>query len=465
VLGTVSLDTRDPTRQTVRLALVARGTLFRCCNLGALFIVCGIPLVAQYAGPSILSRGEAPAAVSGPQISFRPYAEISGTYSTGLSDAIPNAQGQLANAGSAGIAFAWGLNGSHASRNTKIGLDYQGSYLSYQQRGFNSLNQTLLLGMTHQFTRHVGMTFSENAGLFSRDFGLIALPQTVPFDPSTTYVPRTDYFDNRTYYVGSTGSLTYQRSARLSFQAAGTFAHTGRRSMALVGNYIWTARGDMQYRVSRRSTVGVLYDFMHYRFPSVQGGTDAQGASGTYSFAISRRLEVSVYGGFLRLETKFIQAVPVAPVIEDLLGITAISQIYYSAGAHPNFSGRIARTYRTGVLYFNGGHSITPGNGIFLTSYATTVAGGYSYTGLRRWSFSTQFAYIDSQARGNIAGTYRGFSGSMNMSRRIAGALHFVSTYSVRQYESSDITHYNRLIQDARVGLGFSPGDAPLRLW
>ena len=36
-----------------------------------------IPAFAQYAGPAILSRGEAPSAMGEPQITFRPYFDFS----------------------------------------------------------------------------------------------------------------------------------------------------------------------------------------------------------------------------------------------------------------------------------------------------------------------------------------------------------------------------------------------------
>ena len=43
-----------------------------------------LPAFAQYAGPAILSRGEAPAAMSAPEIKFRPFVEFTAGYQTEL---------------------------------------------------------------------------------------------------------------------------------------------------------------------------------------------------------------------------------------------------------------------------------------------------------------------------------------------------------------------------------------------
>ena len=47
-------------------------------------LILTIPAFAQYAGPAILSRGEAPSAMSAPQINFRPYFDVNAVYDTGL---------------------------------------------------------------------------------------------------------------------------------------------------------------------------------------------------------------------------------------------------------------------------------------------------------------------------------------------------------------------------------------------
>jgi hypothetical protein len=40
-----------------------------------------------------------------------------------------------------------------------------------------------------------------------------------------------------------------------------------------------------------------------------------------------------------------------------------------------------------------------------------------------------------------------------------------VAGYDARQYSSIEFRNYNRLVQEVHVGLGFTPGEVPLRVW
>ena len=113
-------------------------------------------------------------------------------------------------------------------------------------------------------------SFNNSAGLYGSNRTAPSLPQTVEFDPTTTYVPTNDFFDNRTINLSSQANLTMQRSTRLSLNFGGDGFLTRRRSTALYGVTGIGAHGDIQYRVSRRSTVGVIVSvhalFLHGDF-------------------------------------------------------------------------------------------------------------------------------------------------------------------------------------------------------
>ena len=437
-------------------------------KLGPLLAFClgPLPLFAQYAGPAILSRGEAPAAMAAQEIHFQPFVAISGIYDTGLAGVGVNQQGGLASQNSYGLNLNWGINGTHSWRHTKLGIDYLGG-LNYfaQNTGYSSVDQAVLLGITHQLTRHVSLMLRENAGIFSRITGTTGLPSTVPFDPATTYIPTTDFFDNRTMYLTTMADITYQKTYRLSFDfGAGGFL-VRRLSTALDGTTGAIAQGDVQYRVSRRATIGANYSYNHYEFTRVFGGSDAHGVAGTFAIRISRLLEFSGYAGFYRIESKFVQVVPIDPAIAALLGISQGTQIVHTIDYIPNVSARLSRTFQKGVFYVSGGHQVTPGNGLFLTSYATTVDGGYNYSALRYWSLGAGVSYMNAQSIGNIRGNYGGVTGSLTVSRQIIPSVHVLFIYSARDYNSSDYNNYNRLIHSVTVGVAFAPGDTPLRLW
>ncbi|MBZ5622517.1 MAG: hypothetical protein LAQ69_27855 [Acidobacteriia bacterium] len=432
----------------------------------ALF-VWALPIFAQYAGPAILSRGEAPAAMSSPEIKFRPFVEFNAIYDTGLSGvAVTDAQGTLPNLSSYGLNLSWGVSGMHRWRHTQLGLDYHGGLSHFvQQSSYDSVDQSILLGITHQITRHATVSLRESAGMFTRVFGLGGLAQSVPFDPSQSYIPTTDFFDNRTYYLSTQADLRIQKTARLSFDFGGDHFLTSYRAAGLVGTTGLVARGDVQYRVGRRTTIGAIYQFQHFRYQGAYGATDAHSVAATFARSLSAKLEVSAALGVSRVEPKFIQSVAVDPIIAILLGVSSTTEIAHFVTWIPTGSARLARTFRQGVLYVSGERAVVPGNGLFTTSYSNSVSGGYTYTGIRRWSLNSYAAYTRSKSVGNFTGDYRSVSAGFSASRQIARYLHFVFGYNARTYSSQDFHNYNRTISEGRVGLGFTPGEVPLRIW
>jgi hypothetical protein len=422
----------------------------------------------QYAGPAVLARGEAPAAVVAPQIRFRPVADISATYNTGLAGVLLQpGTNQLASASSMGVRVGFGIGGAHSWRHSRLGLDYRGSISHYNSRAYyDGLNQSLQLSFNHAFTKHATFNLRQTAGIFTRDFGLLSLQQTIAFDPAASQVPRTDFFDNRTLYSNSQADFVLRKSARLTFALGGDTAFVYRRSDALNSSKVFSARGDTQYRLTRRTTIGAMYQFSHLGYSRSLGNTIVHGFAGTYSIALSRSVEFSAYGGFYRLESKFIQTTAIDPLIAALLGITQSTQIVHSINYAPNISARISKTVHNGVIFAGGGNSVTPGNGLFGTSVVANVFGGYMYTGLRRWSFGVQSDYSRGEALGGfVSGTYGSTTAGLSMSRSLGRRAHFVASYRARQYNSPNYDRYNRFINEAQVGVAFAPGDVALRFW
>ncbi len=431
-----------------------------------LTLVFVLPAFGQYAGPAILSRGDAPAAMAAPQISFRPFLSVSGSYSNGLSGVALNSQNQLANVSAYGVTISGGISGSHSWRHTHIGVDYHIGYTDYSgYSNYSSLNQGLNFGLTQQMSRHVKFTLREALGMFSFNNPNVGLTETVPFDPSQSFVPTSDFYYTRTLFSTTQSDLVIQKSSRLSFDLGGGFFVNRYASAALYGVTGEDATGDFQYRLSRRSTFGVNYNFTHYSFTRILSSSDLQGASVTFATRISRTVEFSGYGGFMHAETTFIQSVPVDPNVAALLGFTTTSALVYHVNWVPNFSARLSKTFAHGVAYAAGGETVTPGNGLFLTSRTASVVGGYGYTGLRNWSLGVAFVYSRALSIGNVSGTYGNTSGSFSLSRKLFHSLSFLASYTANQYRSPNFSLYNRLIYTASVGIGWSPGEVPLRIW
>ena len=424
------------------------------------------PLFAQYGGPAILARGQSPTAMSATQIDFRPYISLSGSYDSGLNGVAVDANGALVNDASYGVSVSFGVSGFHSWKHTRVGLDYSGGFSHYSKTFYDGISsQSLQLSISHQLSRHAMVSINTNAGLFGSNRTAPSLPQTVEFDPTTTYLPTNDFFDNRTISLSSQGTLAIQRSTRLSLSVGGDGFLTRRRSTALYGVTGIGAHGDIQYRANRRSTVGVMYAYMHYSFTGIFSGTDSHTVSGTYSVTLSRSTQFSAFGGITKYETIFVQTVAIDPAIAALIGISSAQRVSYQSNYTPNIGLRLSKIVPRGAVFVNAGHSLNPGNGLFLTSTSTNVGAGYNYTGLRRWSISTGANYNQSNSVGNVIGAYGSYSFDLSASRQVAPMTHGVLSFNARRYDSGDFKNYNKWAYGVRLGLSFSPGDIPLRLW
>jgi hypothetical protein len=429
--------------------------------------VSAMPAFAQYAGPAILSRGDAPAAMATSQVDFRPFIDIGGIYATGLSGLVTNSQGTtLGNVSSAGLLLTFGVSGIHSWKHTKVGVDYLGSITHYTQATYGNYdNQSLLLSVTHQFSPHTTFTLGEHASILSQPLVSSGLPQTVTFDPATAYNPTTDFYANRTIFLSTQAGFTFQKTARLSFNLGGLASLADNQGAGLYSVTGAGANGDVQYRLTRRSTVGAAYGYTHFEYHGTFNATDIHTVSGTYAIQLSRSLEFTGFGGFAQCETKFLNNVPINPVLAGLIGLQNGVVINYTGTYHPNYSVRLSQSFQRGVAFLSNSYMVTPGNGLFLTSTALTATAGYNYTGLRRWSFGASAAYLHAYSFANVTGGYGDVGGTLSASRALSRFLHLTFSGTAFQYQSSSFAGYNRLIYMANLGLAFSPGNLPLRVW
>lgn len=404
--------------------------------------------------------------MQGAPIDFRPFLEITGSYDVGLSGVAVNSQGNPVNDKGFGVQATGGVSGTHSWKHVSLGLDYRGSIRHHPAISFyDGTDQSLSLGLTDRLSRHTNFSLRESAGIFSNNFNVPALSQAVPFDPATANIPRNDFFDNRTLYLSTQADFTIQKSARLSLDFGGDGFLVRRRSAALYGVTGEGVRADLQYRLTRRSTIGAGYTYTHYSFTGIFSSTDLHGLVATYALRMSKNFEFSGYGGVMRAETKFQQNVPLDPAVAAIIGVAVASEVAYRIDYVPNLAGRLAYTVQRGVFYVSGGHTITPGNGLFLTSATTNAGLGYAYTGLKRWSFNAFAGFNRSNSIGNVTGDYGGYQGTLSASRSLFRYTHGLMSANFSKYNSGVFRNYNRWTYSIRLGLGFTPGDIPLRLW
>jgi hypothetical protein len=360
---------------------------------------------------------------------------------------------------SAGVGLTWGIAGAKSWHRTRLTLDYGGSIYHYlHQTYFDGLNQRLGLGIQHQLSKRWTVGLQEGVSMSGRVTSIESFPTTQPIGPVGDVNSVVDYFDNRSYGLNSQADLTYQATARLSFNMGGQVYTQKRRSSALAGVVATGARGDLEYRLSRRFTTGVGYMFSHYGFNHQFGYSDRHSAVVNLSYAFGSRTEISVFGGAMRVESEFLGTEAVDPILRELLGISSAVVVQHFVNYMPDLGARFSKNTAHGTFDLQATRSINPGNGIFLTSYSTSVGGGWSYM-YRKWGVGTRGMYSNSNSIGRFTGHYGSEAAQFSLSRRLSRTTHFSMGYSVRRFDSGDYKGYQRIAHQASVTIGYAPGN------
>ncbi len=421
-----------------------------------------MPLLAQigeYAGPAVLSRGGGGVTPAAP-ISFRPYLNVSAVYSDGMGATLSN--GVLKKTDIAGGEAAFGVYGFRGWKRTILGVNYRGSCRQYNRDvSYDGTNQLLVIGLSHQVNRKVAISVREGAGTFTQNVG--SLGTFGFYDPTFAQIPHDELLDSRASYMTTMADVTYTRTPRLSFNVGGTQFLVRRRISSFYGVTGASARGDLAYRWTRRSTIAVDYFFTHYSYTKAFGSADTHSAAVDYSYSPSRMWEIGVRMGMLHLETQRTAVVEnTDPIIIELFGRRAY-RVAARVETNPTYAAQVSRHFRLATLSARYDHGVSPGNGVYLASSQSTASLWYTYNGVRRWSLTAQSHYSDMNGIGQDIGNYRNGSAGVGAARSIGSNVFFTARYDLRRYLSGET--FRRTASYVSVGFAYSPGDVPLRLW
>ena len=417
-----------------------------------------------YSGPAILSRGGT-SSLRQPltDISFRPYATVNGFYDNGLATAVLQENGEISNAGSMGVEAGFGAYGYRKLKRDLVSLDYRGTYRYYtHDKMFNGTDQFLTLGYAHHFSRRTSLTLREAAGTFSRAYGFYN--QFGVSDPSFASIPTFDMLDDRTYYLSSMADVTWQKSARLSFNAGGDGFITRRKSNSLIGYSGIRVRGDVAYRYSRNSTIGVAYSFNHYEYTSSFGAIDLHGLNLNHSTRLTRQWELNLLLGGYRMESLALAQVAIDPVVAAIIGQSTGVEARYRVNYLPNFVVSLNRAFQRASLGFSYTRGFNPGNGIYVGARTEAAGVSYGYTGIRKWNIGASGGY------GTYSGVLQGdagmksFLGGVGITYQVQRFIHLNVRGDYRNWNIST-TGYKRVPYRVSLGIAFSPGDMPLSIW
>lgn len=418
----------------------------------------------EYTGPAILSRGETPSQQGAIPVAFRPYIGLNAIYQTGLIPVSVTSAKQIPTSDLFGLELNLGAYTYRAWEHTTLGLDYRGDFREYSQSYWDGTDQSISLILTHRPNSRVTFTLRATGGVYALNSYTLASPLG-GLDPNFLQSPQNNIYDNRVIFANTAGDLTYRLTRRWSFNIGAEGGLVRRQSSALYGNTDATARADLEYRLSRHTTIGVDYTFRFYDYTKGFGNTYINSTGFNYSTQVSRHLQFSARVGGARVESSSLTVVTLAPSVAALLGESTAIQAAYHLHYIPDAQARLTETYQHSSFSLSYLNQVTPGNGVYLTSRNNSGMASYSFAGLQHWNFSANVNYGRISGLVQTLGEYATYGAGVGLTRDLTRSLHAVLRVDASHFDVSGSTAFLHTEYRSSLGITFSPGNVPLVLW
>ncbi len=427
------------------------------------------PQESDYDGPSILSRGNSlPPETKGAITAFGLYAQTIGVYDSGLMPVSVGPGKPLSAVGSYGEETDFGANASHRWGRGKLSIEYRGSYVRYTNAPeFDGLDQFLQITYSEALMRHLNLDVKSTLGSTTIANGAFSYFPLASLD--RVGIPTGELFNNRTNYMQSRVDLTWRLTPRLSFDFGGDGFVVRRQSLLLAGLNGYSARASAAYRLTPRQTISASYDNTYFDFQRAFGNSRLETMALGYSISLTREWDLSTLAGGLRVATLGLTQVSLDPSIAALTGQNFAVVTFSNALYLPVAEVRLIRRFKAGAsLTFDYASSVTPGDGLYLTSRQTSGEVAYSYLATRNLQARANAGYNQLSALGQALGKYSNLQGGIQVSYKLTGDTYLDVRYDYRHYTTQYTTGDAFLDMDSSrvsVGVRFSLGETSSVTW
>ena len=413
-----------------------------------------------YSGPAVLSRSYTLARPMIPhQIKWAAVVGASYSWNDGETPSAVNGKTTYLSTTSEGHSLNWSVNGRHIWKHDQIGLSYAGSGSQFGESSLSGWNHSLNLDYGHVISRRLTVQFVESVQDLSQNYSLenpVLTPAGSLANINLATSPSVQLLNSTTRSASSQASLTYHQSSRLSYNMSSSYFLTGRSQG--IGMRGQQASGDVNYRWSRRVTVGAYYSFTDYQYSHNVSTSDSHGIGAIYSYALNGSTQLQTRIGASRIESLAYEAVPLPPLLAAILGQGSTIINAYNRQWTTDISVQLVRDFRrsrTASLSY--AHGESPGNGILLTSVQQSISAGYSVSLFRRRfpiSGGVVYSSLSSASQGNL-GSNTSETAYLGTSRPLGHGLNSTFSFNYAQYKVSGTPYQAHNIG---VSVGFSWG-------
>jgi hypothetical protein len=355
-----------------------------------------------------------------------------------------------------------GAYGYKTGEHWGLGLDFRGDLREYDNYSqYDGGDAALVLSYRYQFSKRLIINLNETGGTYSN--GNTSVAQLVNSTTGSTAAGPT-LFDTRLYYLRSGVDATYIASSRMSYQASAQGFYQAYGGSGGASSYGYTANGVVTRRLTKNVNIGGSYSFNHFEFPSSQSSSNSQSFQGNFAMVFANYWTLSVGAGATYSEIKSPIVIPLSPVYAALFGVPSITAILDDKTWYPSGSGLLKRRFRHSEASAGYSRGITSGGTTFYTSRTENAGIGWSYSGIRRWSFSLNGNYWNNVSLGGAPQKYTVLSAGGGFTYSVARYTYIIGNYN---YRVQDYDAFGAHRDGARitVGVNFSPGNVPLNWW
>lgn len=398
------------------------------------------------------------------QVRMRFFGSVQGVYDSGLT-AYSADTGTVSNVSAWGVQVRGGVYGVKNWRRTDLSLNYIGGYRAYtKETGMNGTDQSLMVGLSHNFSPKMFFQTSNTGSILQRaygwGFGYLTPGQTG--DPVFNPTPGQDIYDSTIYSVSNYNTLGYKFTPRLSAAASGGPFLT-KRSNSLVSSFGVNANGDVSYRLNRTNTITGAYAFNQMNFSGQYGNSAVNMVSFGWGYQ-ARHWELNLNASGTKIESDGAEIVQLDPIIAAIVGTNTGLRAFHRVNYYPTFRGVFNTRLPRKTFGVTGYRQVTPGNGVILTSLNTGATGYASYTGIHKWTMSFRTGVYQYKGLMRFFNTTTTWDIGGQAGYQVRRDLQAILSVYYRDQRTSG-TDYQRNGVRIAIGLNYSPGDVPLALW
>jgi hypothetical protein len=420
-----------------------------------------------YSGPAVLSRTYTlTRPMASRQVGWTWTAGASENFTSGLVGAsTTNTVSHTED--SFGTAATFSFRGRHFWEKDQLGVDLNAMYNRYSSAAsYNGANVILNLDYAHDFTRRLQLNIVESASILSQSGTLIEPLTQAGVSPANVNLgasPTLQVFDTSTRQSVTQIGLTFRKTNRLSFDYQAALFGVRREGPGLYGNSGYQAQADVNYRLTRKTTIGAYFSYLSYVFAHHVSDSDAETAGLIYSYAFNHNMQLRTRGGVARIENQGLITVPVDPAFAGLIGQSVAVISSYHRSYISDISAELVKDFgRRRTANISYAHGVSPGNGAILTSTQQVISGAFGMSFWRYYNGSISAGRTTLDATLGVTNHYTSDFGSLNFSRTLPRNATVNLMFSYRRYTVLGVPGVQ---PQFIVSTGFTWGPGEGKLW